>query len=685
MRRKISAILLAILMITGAVFADGRGMNAAKNLKKVESTSFTEPIRVTVKKAVKNPEKTFKLLSTDNTSVDFIVNKLDEKNYVLIPLSPAVYTLKSDNNIVETSIYEGEVFVGSKENFSKIQKQFREPFSFWNYLNPLKNWDSRRYEAIAPEVLEDTAADGASSSKTNVQVDGVDEADVVKVVGDTIFYLRNGKISIAKTSAGKISIVGEIKLDQKIYLQDFYADSTRLVAVGSSYENNKTFTKALVYDITSLAKPKLVRTVMQEGYYSSSRKIGDQVYLISETYAYNFAMPLYKDTAVSEKFQNIDVASIRIFPPYLTQSIVTVSSFSAKDKSSVKHLNFMGSADTVYMTEQSLYISFYDYNRNYYPIPVDIAPRVATNDEPAVDVIEVTPSDLYLDKTKIKKFSVNKSEIQYVGEATIVGSLINQFAMDESNGIFRVAYTRTWESGSEVATFDKNMKPLGKLTGIAPQERIYSVRFMGDRLYLVTFEQVDPFFVIDMKNPRAPKILGELKIPGYSDYLHPYDANHVIGFGNATDVNEYGNVRADGMKIAMFDVSDVNNPKQISNVVIGTTGTGSELMYNHKALMYNVSKNYFGFPITVTQKSKNATSPWEVDYVFQGGYVYGVDKNFKLQFKGSATHRTGEWNWENTAYINRLVYVGDYIYFLSDKAISSNAAKDMSKVDYKEW
>ena len=282
------------------------------------------------------------------------------------------------------------------------------------------------------------------------------------------------------------------------------------------------------------------------------------------------------------------------------------------------------------MNEKSLYISYIE--GSYYPAVPFMEGGIGSvaEERASADVIEVTPSDYYVEKTRIKKFSINKSDIKYVGETTIEGTLINQFAMDESNGVFRVAYTRSWSSGSEVATFDKNMNPLGKLTGIAPNERIYSVRFMGDRLYLVTFEQVDPFFVIDLKNPSAPKILGELKIPGYSDYLHPYDANHIIGFGNATEILDGGNVRNDGMKLAMFDVTDVKNPKQISSVVIGSGGTYSELMHNHKALMYNPQKSYFGFPVTIVEKKRNARNSWESEYAFQGGYVYEVYKNYQL-------------------------------------------------------
>ena len=687
--KKIITIMLVITTILSLSYGFANKVPIDRALAKKVVTqngekSYTEPIKITVKKTVKNPEKEFKLLSADKKTLDFIVNKLDDKNYVLIPLVAAPYTLKSSSNIESVSVYEGEIFIGSKENFNKIKKQFKTSSGLGSFLGPL-TLEAGSDKEVARNS-EQSAVDSASG-KTNVQVQGVDEADIVKAVGNRIFYIRDYQIVVAKTNAGKITQEGSIDFGRGFYIEEFYADGNKLVVIGSVEENNKVFTKVLVYDVTSIENPKLLRTMMQEGFYRSSRKIGDQVYLISEAYLYeNLVMPVYKDSLVSEKFQSLDVASVRIFPPYWGQSIVTVGTFSAKDKDPVKHLSFMGSSNDVYMNEKSLYISYIE--GSYYPAVPFMEGGIGSvaEERASADVIEVTPSDYYVEKTRIKKFSINKSDIKYVGETTIEGTLINQFAMDESNGVFRVAYTRSWSSGSEVATFDKNMNPLGKLAGIAPNERIYSVRFMGDRLYLVTFEQVDPFFVIDLKNPSAPKILGELKIPGYSDYLHPYDANHIIGFGNATEILDGGNVRNDGMKLAMFDVTDVKNPKQISSVVIGSGGTYSELMHNHKALMYNPQKSYFGFPVTIVEKKRNARNSWESEYVFQGGYVYEVDKNYQLKFKGSSTHRFGASdNLEHNIDITRLVYIGDYIYSVSDAAISSNRASDMSKVDFVQW
>lgn len=154
-----------------------------------------------------------------------------------------------------------------------------------------------------------------------------------------------------------------------------------------------------------------------------------------------------------------------------------------------------------------------------------------------------------------------------------------------------------------VYILDEALKVAGRIEDIAPGERIYSVRFMGDRAYMVTFKQVDPLFAIDLKDPKAPKILGALNIPGYSDYLHPYDGNHIIGFGKDT-VEKGSMAYYQGMKPAVFDVSDVAHPKEKFKEIIGGRGTESELLHNHKALLFDREKNLLAFPVTVMETEK---------------------------------------------------------------------------------
>lgn len=212
---------------------------------------------------------------------------------------------------------------------------------------------------------------------------------------------------------------------------------------------------------------------------------------------------------------------------------------------------------------------------------------------------------------------------------------------------------------------------------------------MGDRAYMVTFKKVDPFFVLDLSNPASPQILGKLKIPGYSDYLHPYDENHIIGFGKDTvELKTWGDESQAyylGMKVAIFDVSDVANPVEMSKVLIGDRGTDSELLHNHKALLFSASRNLLAFPVTVmeVQSSKAApgTQPFP-DYgsfSFQGLYVYNIDLVNGLQLRGRITHLSpqdyqaaGDSWYRSGRNIERAVYIGDTLYTLSADLVQAH-------------
>ena len=243
---------------------------------------------------------------------------------------------------------------------------------------------------------------------------------------------------------------------------------------------------------------------------------------------------------------------------------------------------------------------------------------------------------------------------------------------------------------------DKDLTITGKLENIAPGEKIYATRFMGDRAYMVTFRQVDPFFVIDLANPVKPQILGKLKIPGYSDYLHPYDANHIIGFGKDTieDKGWNGEPQAydQGMKVALFDVTDVNNPVEMYKTVIGTRGTDSELLQNHKALLFSREKNLLAFPVTVMEQqssgNSNSNIPKRGSFAFQGAYVYNIDLVNGFQLKGRITHltpddyqRAGDYWHYSDKNVERILYSGATLYTLSRNTIKAHTLPDLKYIN----
>ena len=244
--------------------------------------------------------------------------------------------------------------------------------------------------------------------------------------------------------------------------------------------------------------------------------------------------------------------------------------------------------------------------------------------------------------------------------------------MDENGKYFRIATTTgesnlgvTDETSNNLYILNSNLEEVGKVTGFGQGERIYSVRYIGNKAYVVTFKQTDPLFVIDLSNPEKPEILGELKIPGYSTYMHPYDETHIIGFGY--DTKEDGTrITTNGLKMVMFDVSDLNNPKELFKVQVGDRNTNSELIYNHKALLYSKEKNIIAFPLTTYTRGKVNTRA--------AIYEISLEKGFIL--KGEIANE----KYESGQRVERIVYANDAYYTLSSKLIKAADMKTLKVI-----
>ncbi|MFS0917247.1 beta-propeller domain-containing protein [Brevibacillus sp. 179-C 1.1 NHS] len=541
-------------------------------------------------------------------------------------------------------------------------------------------------------------------STTNTQVQGVDEADIVKSDGTYLYQSTQNEVRIIKAyPATSMKVASRISYDNgKFIPQEMYVDDSRLIVIGQANESisyppgtaskrgipryhDNSFVKTMIYDISNKQQPRLVRQLELEGYYMSSRKIGASLYVTANQYmdAYRILEektelpgPTYKDSSHHDEYQTIPYSDIRYFPDHFRPEYLIVAGVNLDDSKQKMSLStYLGAGENIYASSKNLYVAVTQNNVQ----PVAVKQKGATTPLIAPPI----ESD-----TTIYRFAMNKGDIRYTGKGSVPGRILNQFSMDENDGYFRIATTsgNMWRddehtSKNNLYVLDNKLNVYGKLEGIAPGERIYSVRFMGDRAYMVTFKKVDPLFVLDLKKPSAPSVLGALKIPGYSDYLHPYDENHIIGFGKEAEADK-DMAYYQGMKIALFDVSDVTKPKEKFKTVIGDRGTDSELLHNHKALLFSKDKNLLAFPVTVhertaQQKAKNDMRDYG-HFTFQGAYVYQLDLKKGFQLTDQITHlskedvaKAGEGWYDSTSNIKRILTIGDTLYTVSDDYVKT--------------
>lgn len=550
---------------------------------------------------------------------------------------------------------------------------------------------------------------GPVYSSTNIQVQGVDEADLVKTDGRYIYQASQGQIVVSRAyPAEEMKVVSRIRFsDENFTPQELFLDGAALVVLGDTdtiqpyltksmvnldiYPPARTVsrTKALQYDIQDPANITKVREIELDGRYVTSRKIGASLYVIANHYLDYYWLqqkgenitPSYRDTAVQEDPMTIPYDKIRYIPPVRESGYLVIAGLDlAKPAEAAQISTYLGVGEEVYVSNNNMYIALTRQNLSLLPAQ---------------------------ENTAVYKFSLQQGKVTYLCKGEVPGRILNQFSMDENKHTFRIATTvnQPWSSvkpspWNNVYILDESMNITGKLEGIAPGEQIYSTRFMGERAYMVTFKSVDPLFVIDLQDAANPRILGALKIPGYSDYLHPYDENHIIGFGKDTvelpQKDHKGKAVGTtayylGVKMALFDVSDVSNPKEKYNVKIGDRGTDSELLYDHKALLFSKEKGLLAFPVTVREVSGNAVDertgiPQYGQFTFQGAYVYNLDLANGFVLKGRITHlsesdllKAGIYNADSALSVKRVIYIDDVLYTLSDRMIKANGLQDLQE------
>lgn len=528
-------------------------------------------------------------------------------------------------------------------------------------------------------------------SSTNLQVEGVDEADIAKTDGSYIYYysykipekgiqIFDVRDPAHMNTAGSIDVYKNI--DNRKYsgaiISEFFLDNNRLTVIfeattGTTDDFNyeayygfcgcNTSYGIAVYDVSDISNTKCIRTYLQEGYYNSSRRIGDYVYLITQKYNYNISsydgnpekvIPCYSDSCVGPNADCIPSDKI-YFDNSNEISFTIIGAVNVADsEEKANAITFLGNVENVYSSVSAIYTICTSYNDNE-------------------------------ESTIINKFNIDRNDIEYKASGKAEGYIINQFAADEYNGYFRVATTRyneistvsksiaySGQTDNCITIFNDNMETTGSLTGLATGEHIYSVRFTGDTGYVVTFRTVDPLFTFDLSDPTAPKVTGELKIPGYSEYLHPYSENIMIGVGqDAAAFNENDAVAYyEGLKISLFDVSDDFNPTEIDTMIIGDRGTFSAIEHDHKALAYYPSKDVFGIPVELCEiKDKEHSTITDYgDHKGEFFYIFSLNEGKKIEVKAIISQQN---EFEYTE-IQRGIFIGNNIFTLSHECIQCN-------------
>lgn len=622
----------------------------------------------------------------------------------------ANYLLTSNGKSLEIEgLHEGSYTLHVKDKFGITKTNF--PFSVYKELPTVQSQKElkahfdmvKKLQNIQNEnvTLTDTAEEsaelssdakgGGDHSTTNNQVEGVDEADIVQTNGTHIYSITENNIAIINIEDPmKMKEETKIRFGPDYYpMQLFLTDKTLIVLAqknvyqtlqydeGSNDEARmhmpiEAMTTALFYDISNPENPKLQREVGTEGNMSGARLTAGTLYYITNVYPNFWMMEEQKDTELrpytydSEKGETVEplpYKDLSILPnsKEATFSIITALDVSNPEKNEVVTKGYLGGSEQLYMSKNNLYLTSSVYEK-----------------ESSSNKMLWNPGSM---DTEVFKFALDNTAIQFVASIRLNGHILNQFSMDEYDGYFRAVTTKgnSWDdnevSENNLFILDEGMNLVGSLTGLAKDERIYSARFMGDKAYMVTFKETDPLFVIDVATPTSPKVLGELKIPGFSNYLHPLDENHLIGFGYETRIDTQSGgkeplIMTEGMKISLFDVSDLANPKEKDTEIIGDQGTYSPVQYDHHALFEHQENHLYGFPISIYEKLPGKEYS---DFKQDGALIYEITVEKGIQRKGDLLQpeAPGQMYEEWESSIQRMVYAGDTIYTIAMKEIKS--------------
>lgn len=481
----------------------------------------------------------------------------------------------------------------------------------------------------------------ADYSTTNTRQEGVDEADIVKTDGTYLYVLRDGgeSIAIVKADAGELKEQAEILIKEGESGVEFFIKGETLVLISGTnswnygvmpldgaragtHESGPPITKLITYDISDVSTPKKVGEVTQSGFYTTARMEGDSVYLFSRYRIGNTAVLEDKATFIPSINGNLIAEhNISIPAENSANAYEVVTSIDITKPGEIKDSRaILSPGGELYMSTEHIY--WYEQNWEDH-------------------------------QTFIRKFSYKNGKIEGVAQGKVKGFIDDVFSIDEYNGYLRVI--TTYKETNGVYIFNQKMQQTGAIEGLAKEERVRSARFMGDTGYFVTFKETDPLFSVDLSDPKNPQILGALKIPGFSEYLHFYGENQLLGIGLEVDEES---LSTKGVKLSMFDISDKRDVKEANKHVMEHMYS-TDALYAYKAVLIDPEKNIIGF--------SGFEGAGEYYYVFSYEQKEGFVCVMKEQVNGSGTSPT------------RGVFLKDFLYVIKGNVIEQYSLEQYKK------
>ncbi|MFQ6127724.1 MAG: beta-propeller domain-containing protein [Thermoplasmata archaeon] len=569
-----------------------------------------------------------------------------------------------------------------KDSAQRHSQEYQTGFWLFDFVRPSGGFSN----GLGTATIDTSGGDSGfrDYSTTNIQVEGVDEPDIVKTDGRYLYLVSQGEVVIVRAYPGEDARILS-RIENEFEVTEIFVEGSRLIlfeepVIGEFdimvyWARWSRSIQVAIYDISDKSSPMFLERFSFSGHYVDSRLIGDYAYIVvSQGVFYEdekIVLPVIEN---SESTITVNARQLCYFPePAPQYSFTLVASINIQTTELNYETFLIDYGHLIYVSSENIYITGSIYHRS-----------------------DGAFGSQGSEATSVHRVAIEDGRIEYAASGEVPGRVLNQFSMDEHRGYLRIATTEgragklNPTSRNNVYVMDSELRVVGRLENLAPGERIYSARFMGNRCYLVTFKKVDPFFVIDLSNPKRPRVLGELKIPGFSDYLHPYDENHIIGIGKDTVEAEEGDFAwYQGIKLSLFEVTDVNRPTEISKYVIGDRGTSSEALRDHKAFLFSRSRNLLIIPILLAEinesKYPDGVPPNAFgEYVWNGAYVFSITLRQGFLLKGRISlgdDYLGGFRYNYNSYsVRRSLYIEENIYTISESMIKINQMDTLEEI-----